>query len=213
LAGAWGYNLSNLGALFIIVPHIILGFVIGLISAFFFARDKELIKQSLNKLFTVNQRRKFLKMRLKLMKALGGYFKAQLIIISCVAVISSLGLLVIGIPYPFFLGITVAFVDAVPVMGSGLFYWPLIAAYAVMGEFSTALALTAVHLVCLFTRQSLEPKILSKHIGVHPIITLSAVYVGLRIFGIPGILLGPFFAVIFKFILEGSSDEKRKHKN
>ena len=45
-------------------------------------------------------------------------------------------------------------------------------------------------------RQFIEPKLVSKNIGMHPILTLMSMYVGFKVFSIGGMILGPLILVI-----------------
>ena len=55
-------------------------------------------------------------------------------------------------------------------------------------------------------RQILEPKLVSKNIGVHPIFTLLAMYTGFKVIGILGLLIGPIVLIIFKNIFANLID-------
>lgn len=50
------------------------------------------------------------------------------------------------------------------------------------------------------SRQFLEPRLVSKNIGVHPIFTLIAMYSGFKLIGIIGMLIGPIVLIIIKNI-------------
>ena len=55
-------------------------------------------------------------------------------------------------------------------------------------------------------RQILEPKLVSKNIGVHPIFTLIAMYTGFKFIGVIGLLLGPIILIIVKNIFANLID-------
>ena len=48
-----------------------------------------------------------------------------------------------------------------------------------------------IYLSVIFTRQMVEPKIVSSNIGINPLFTLMSMYVGYKIFSIGGMILGP----------------------
>lgn len=185
-------------------PLVIFTIIVGFISSYFFSRDMTLIRNTLGGLLPPDWRAKLGGIRTSLLHALGGYFKAQLKIMSVVSILGTIGLLIIGIPNPLFLGVIIALVDAIPVFGSGLIYWPWIIATIITGNYLQALGLIVLHIITLFTRQTLEPKLLGQQLGIHPILTLASIYIGLRLFGPLGIFLGLFFAVIFKTLLTQS---------
>ena len=66
---------------------------------------------------------------------------------------------------------------------------------------SGAILLT-VFVLCVILREFLEPKLLGKGIGIRPLYTLISMYLGIRIFGVAGFILGPIGLVIIKSLYE-----------
>lgn len=197
-----GDSFRNFGNAFIIsAPRVAIGIVIGFISSYFFTRDNEIIRKSISNTIPIKFRKRLITIKTKLTRALWGYLKAQLIIMSLVAFIGVIGHLILGTQYALFIAVVIAIVDSVPIFGSGFFYWPWIIASLITGEHVRLMGLIAIYLLTLFTRHFLEPKILGEQIGIHPILTLASIYIGLGVFGFLGIILGPMFAVTFKTIL------------
>ena len=58
------------------------------------------------------------------------------------------------------------------------------------------------YLVVTTTRHILSPKLISNQIGVHPLIMLIAIYIGLEIFGVFGMIIGPIIVITGKLIIE-----------
>lgn len=187
-----------------IVPRVIIGLVLGLVSSYFFSTDKEIISAFIGKILPSKLNNKLKIIKVGIAEALGGYFKAQLILMSIVATICIIGLTIIKAPYALFLGFIISIVDALPIFGSGFFYWPWIVFSIITGNYSQAIGLAIIYITVLLTRQVLEPKIVGNQIGIHPLITLMSIYIGLRLFGFLGIILGPCIAVIFKSIIHES---------
>lgn len=46
--------------------------------------------------------------------------------------------------------------------------------------------------ICNLTREFLEPKLIGEHLGIPAIMVLVTVYVGIRLFGVSGVITGPF---------------------
>jgi predicted PurR-regulated permease PerM len=44
----------------------------------------------------------------------------------------------------------------------------------------------------------IEPKIVGQSIGLHPLVTLLSMFIGARLFGGLGLIMGPVFVVVFK---------------
>lgn len=127
----------------------------------------------------------------KLRQALGGWLRAQGILMAVTFALTGLGLTVLGVGSPLLLGGLTALVDALPVFGAGTVLLPWAAVWAVGGRLGPALGLTALYgLVCL-ARSLLEPKLLGDGMGLPPLAALCAMYVGFRAFGVGGMVLAP----------------------
>jgi len=184
------------------VPSFILGFLVSMISCYFFIKDKELISKKLIMATPEGIKKPFRKLRPKIKHSISGYLKAQFTIMSIVAAICATGMLILRVPYALFLAIIIAIVDALPLLGSGLFFIPWALFSLITGQIGQGIGLLVIYGCVMITRQIIEPRIVGKQIGVHPIITLMAIYVGLRVFGVFGILMGPFFIIIIKGIID-----------
>ena len=94
----------------------------------------------------------------------------------------------------------IAFMDALPAIGAGVFLipWGLIA--ALTGSYPTAIGLGIIYLLQALMRQSLEPRIVGQQIGINPVITMLSMYVGLKLFGIFGLVYAPFFVIMLKSV-------------
>ena len=82
--------------------------------------------------------------------------------------------------------------------------WAVISAFN--GEINLAVALIVLYIVIIVVRQLIEPRIVSNHIGIHPIFTLIAMYTGFKIIGIIGMFIGPIILIILKNIFETMID-------
>ena len=72
----------------------------------------------------------------------------------------------------------------------------------ISGNMRMGFALLIIYGVCLLVRQILEPRIVSGQIGIHPLVTLMSMYVGLKILGFLGMILGPVLALIIKSLCD-----------
>ena len=143
----------------------------------------------------------------EIISELGNYLKAQLILISitfCEVLIGMfiLNLLGFDIEYPLLAGLAVGVVDALPILGAGTVLTPWAIISAVNGNLSLAIALLVLYIIIIVVRQLIEPKIVSKQIGIHPIFTLLAMYTGFKLMGFLGLLAGPIAIIICKNIFK-----------
>ena len=140
-----------------------------------------------------------------LVKSLGGYLKAELILVVISFFISLVGLYIFyflgwNIEFPLIIALGIAFVDALPIFGSGTVMIPWAGILAFSGDIKLAIGIFALWCLMSIVRQLIEPKIVSGQIGIHPIFTLIAMYTGFKFIGIWGLLLGPIVLIILKNI-------------
>ncbi|MBO5485348.1 MAG: AI-2E family transporter [Eubacterium sp.] len=136
-------------------------------------------------------RGKMRKITSKLKTAGLAYIKAQIIIIFIIAVIMSLGLMIMKNEYALLFGIGIAAFDAFPVVGSGIVLIPWAVLQIIGGNYFHAAILVTLFVIASFLREILEPKLFGKEIGMKPLFVLIAVYAGVELFGMSGIILGP----------------------
>ena len=137
--------------------------------------------------------------------SLGGYLKAHVILIIISFFIVLIGLYIfhflnLNVEYPLMAALGIGFVDALPIVGSGTVMVPWAVLSAVNGNIKLAIGLLILYVIVIVVRQLIEPKIVSNHIGIHPIFTLIAMYTGFKIVGIIGMFIGPILLIIIKNI-------------
>lgn len=128
------------------------------------------------------------------------YVKTQVILITLVSVTCSLGLFLIKNPYALLFGVVIGILDAFPVLGSGLILVPWAVIGFLKGNAFTGAVLLTTYGICQFVREYLEPKLLGGKMGLRPVHSLMAVYIGYELFGFSGLLLGPFGLVLIKSV-------------
>lgn len=139
----------------------------------------------------------FVKRLLK--KVFGAYIKTQLILISIISVICVIGLFILKHPYSLGLGILIGFMDALPLFGVGTVLLPWTIYQLAVGDYFYGAMLFTMFVLSYVVREYLEPRIMGNNIGLHPVVSLIAIYVGFRLFGFFGLFIGPF---MFVFIYE-----------
>lgn len=136
------------------------------------------------------------------------YLRTQGIIMLLTAVLCTLGLLLIRNPYALLLGLAIALLDALPVLGSGMLLIPWSIVLFFQRNYLSGTILLTVFVLCVIFREFLEPKLLGNGIGIRPLYTLSSMYLGVRIFGVAGFILGPIGLVLLKSFWEMSDVSK-----
>lgn len=131
------------------------------------------------------------------------YLKAQLLIMFIISLICSLGLFFIGSPYALLLGVIVGILDSLPFIGTGIVLVPWAVFTVLQGNIGEALSILILYIVCALSREFLEPKLIGKKLGIYPIIIIMTIYIGIKLFGLSGIILGPLsLIIIYELIME-----------
>ncbi len=124
------------------------------------------------------------------------YLKTQAILLLIIGAICSAGFLLLGNRYALVAGMGVGLLDAFPALGSGMILIPWAVVKLLSGEYRYGGGLLVIYALCQITRELLEPKLLGNRIGIRPIYTLLSMYLGLKLFGVIGFLLGPLGLVL-----------------
>lgn len=185
------------------IPTIGIYTVITLLALYFICTDKIYMLDQLEHHLPQNWVRKIGIHLRQLVKTLGGYLKAEAILVIISFIISLIGFQIfnwagLNIEYPLLVALGIGFVDALPILGSGtiMLPWAIIAAFN--GDMNLGIAILGLLIVMSLVRQFMEPRIVSKQIGIHPIFTLIAMYTGYKFIGIMGMLIGPILLIILK---------------
>ena len=131
-----------------------------------------------------------------LKKALFGFLKAQLTLISITTVIILIGLLILRVDYAITIALVTGLVDILPYLGTGLIFVPWIIYELITGNINLAIGLGVLYIIVLVQRQIMEPKVLSSSIGMDPLATLISLFVGFKLIGFLGLIIGPVTLVI-----------------
>jgi predicted PurR-regulated permease PerM len=130
------------------------------------------------------------------------YLKTELIIMGVVMGELMLGLSLMGNRYSMLFGLLIGILDAMPLFGTGTVLIPWTLVELLMGDFKKAAMVAVLYLVCYFTRQLLEPRLMGDGTGLTPLESLAAIYTGLKLWGIWGLFLGPIAWMLVKACVE-----------
>ena len=189
------------------LPKIFIWIIVFILSLFFMVSDSRRIKHCIGKCFKKRFWIKIKRVQRYIRKYLGGYVKAQLIIMSIASIIILIGLSVLDVNYALLIALGIAILDALPFFGSGAVLWPWTIISFINGDIKTGIGLIIIYLAVIFSRQMIEPKIVSESIGIHPVLTLMSMYLGFKLFSIGGMILGPMTLIILvSFYKAGAFD-------
>ena len=130
------------------------------------------------------------------MSAFGGYVKSQLILSAGVFMILTVGFLLMKQPYGLLLAFGLAVLDFIPIIGAGTVMVPWAVIDMVLAQYGEAAALMAVWGVIVLFRRFAEPKVLGDQTGLSPILSLVGIYIGMKMGGVLGMVVGPLLLLV-----------------
>jgi sporulation integral membrane protein YtvI len=192
--------LENLGQTMINVltalPNIAIGLLVAVIAAFFISKDWEKIRKWLGETMPKHSKHLSRSLRNDMQKALFGFVRAQLILISITTVLVIIGLLLLRAPYAIIIGLLIGLVDLMPYLGTGAVFIPWIIFVLLDGNYAFGIGLAILYAVIIIGRHLVEPKIYSSSFGMNPLVTLVCIFVGLKLLGFIGLIVGPIVFLV-----------------
>ena len=184
------------------LPETLLFFVSLLLSSYYFCVDRQKLSDFLFKILPPKWANKLQLVREKLTDTLKGYLKAYVSIMLLTFFEVFIGLTVLRVDYAFLLSIVIAVVDILPVLGTGTILIPWAIFSFIIGKAGLGTGLLILYAVVLIVRQLTEPKIVGNTLGLHPLASLTSIYVGIKLFGLGGIFVGPITAILIGTLLQ-----------
>ena len=190
---AWLLGLA--GSILAHVPDSALGLGTAILSAFLISAKLPQIRKWLLRRIPRQQLRSALESARRMRKVLGRWLLAQGKLMSITFAIVAAGLTLLRIPSGMLWAVLVALVDALPILGTGTVLVPWSVVCFLQGDTPRALGILGIYITAALIRSMLEPKLLGKHLGLDPLVTLIALYIGYRLWGVGGMILAPLLTV------------------
>jgi predicted PurR-regulated permease PerM len=133
---------------------------------------------------------------------LGGYVRGELMLMTSIGVLASLGYMVIGLPYPLALGALAGLVEFVPMVGPTLGAIPAIVVALSISPQAALLVLVYSFMIQMAENNILVPRLMGRSVGVSPITVILAVFVFSSLLGITGAFLAIPLAAIVQVLMD-----------
>lgn len=180
------------------LPRLFLGLVTTVIAAYMSSASLPELKAWLGRRLPAPWLETLGRLRVRVRRVLGGWCRAQLKLMLLVFGLLSLGLWLLGVEFPLLFGGLIACLDALPVLGTGTVLIPWALGAFLQGDGSRGIGLLILYGTCSLSRSILEPHLVGRQLGLHPLATLMAFYAGGKLFGLAGMILLPFTALLLK---------------
>lgn len=170
------------------LPSAIIQIVITVVATFFMASDYEKIVGFIIGLLPEKGQKICRKITSKTKEVLVIYIKSYVLLMLLTFTELCIGLFILKIPYFPLIALGISIFDILPVLGTGgiLIPWSVIA--LVIGNYRIAGGILVLYMIITVVRNVVEPRIVGRQIGLHPLATLIGLFVGLRLFGFVGMI-------------------------
>ena len=204
-----GWAVRTIASGAISIPGLLIQIIITVVSSFYIALDYATVLGFMKGLIPGGKREYVVQAVSYGRTAVLAYIKSYSIIFCLTFVQLWIGLLILKIPYTLGLSFGIAVFDLMPILGVGgiLIPWSIIA--LVLGNLPMGIGILVLYLIISAIRNTVEPRIVGKHIGLHPLATLVAMVVGLKVAGLVGMMLLPISLVAIVRIREEAKEKEK----
>lgn len=189
------------------IPDILVSVIMGLLATYFFIADRDRLMSSIKRHIPASVHDKTRLVYDHMLRAVGGYFKAQFKIMIVIYIVIMIGLMIIGVNYAWLIGFGIAFLDMLPVFGTGTVLIPWAVVKIFSGNIATAAGMIILYAVSLVVHQLIQPKLVGESVGLDPFTTLFFMFIGYKFKGVTGMIIAiPVGMVLTSFYEAGAFD-------
>lgn len=189
------------------IPDILVSVIMGLLATYFFIADRDRVIAACRRHIPASVHEKSRLIYDHMLRAVGGYFKAQFKIMIVIYIVIMIGLMILGVNYAWLIGFGIAFLDMLPVFGTGTVLIPWAVVKIFSGNIATAVGMMILYAVSLVVHQLIQPKLVGESVGLDPFTTLFFMFIGYKIKGVIGMILAiPIGMIVTTFYHGGAFD-------
>lgn len=190
-------NINNVKSILTNIPNYLVSFIVYLIALFLFLIDLPRLREGLYNHLTDKTADKVNFMTSRLSYVIFGFLKAQFLVSVIIFIVSLIGLLFISPEIALVMALFIWLIDFIPIIGSIVILGPWALFHLITGDISLGIQLSVLAAILLIIRRTVEPKVMGTHIGLSPLSTLIAMYLGLKLLGLLGFIIGPLLLIAF----------------
>lgn len=185
--------------------------ILTLMLAYFFTAGNDKIKALVKKCMPESINNSIALIKNTVFTAIGGYLKACLQIMVIMFLILFMFFWVMKIDYAAPIALITSILDFLPFIGTGFVLLPWAAYSAITGTYLKAAVLIIAYFATMLIRRLLEPKLVGDSVGMSPFLTLVSMFIGYRLIGMLGLIVGiPVGMILKEFYDEGLFDNTIK---
>lgn len=183
------------------IPTVITYIVITVLAIIFTCLDRQYVINKIKSQVPKKWYEKVVQIWNEMCSVTWNYVKAETKLSFICFILVCIGLAImdivgLDIKFPALMAVIIGFVDLLPLFGAGTVMLPWAAYLVFTGNIPLAVAIISLWGVWAILKQFIEPKMVSKQIGMHPVFTLLGMYTGFRLMGVLGLMIGPIVFLI-----------------
>lgn len=179
------------------VPSVLIRVVLTVITSFYICSDYDRILAALWRLLPDRWQNLCRDIKQYGLNMIRVYIRSYSLLFLLTFTELTIGFLIFQIPHSLLVAVLIAIFDILPVLGTGGVLIPWAVILAVIGNYPLAAGILILYVIITVIRNSVEPRIVGKQIGLHPLLTLIAMFTGVSLAGLPGLILLPMAVMIF----------------
>lgn len=192
-----GVVIPAISAIINTVPPVLIGVIICIVAFYYFMAQYHEINQAVIGVLPRSVGEHLVAIKHQFVNAVMMFIRAYGVIMIITFMEVFIGLTVLGVKYAFLVAVLTAVVDIMPILGTGAVMIPWGVIEIIRGNYFLGIGLLVLYAIITVVRQFLEPKIVGKSVGLHPLLALISMYVGLKLFGVIGLFGFPIALVIY----------------
>lgn len=205
LAGASGNILSLTLGIF----SSVLGLITVFVFSFYFSLEYESIRNRFLGLLTENFRKRAEESLVEIEEKIGAWVRGEFILMIVIAVLTYVGLLILRVNYALPLALIAGVLEIVPLIGPIISSVPAILVGFASSNVLGLGVLALFVLVQQFENNVVVPRVMEKVVGFDPLLTMSAILIGGKLFGIGGAFLAVPVGLILQVLIPKFVSEKK----
>lgn len=200
-------TVSAIGDIAKSIPDILVNMIMGFLATYFFIADRYKIMALCKRHIPESIHRTCMLVYNQIVHAVGGYFKAQFKIMLVIYIVITIGLMLLKVNFAWLIGFGIAFLDMLPVFGTGTVLLPWAAIKLFSGNLPTAVGMLVLYAVSQLMHQLIQPKMVGESVGLDPFATLIFMFIGYKWKGVLGMILAiPAGMILFGLTEAGAFD-------
>lgn len=182
------------------LPAFLIKILLMVISTFFIAMDFDALSAFMSRQFSKRGNEIIYTIKQYMVNTLFMVFRSYALIMFFTFIELSIGFSIINIPNAILIAFAIAIFDILPVLGTGGIMIPWITITFLQGDYQLAVGLLVVYIFVTIARNIIEPKIVGRQLGIHPVVTLLSMFVGVNLLGAIGLFGFPIALSLLKHL-------------